>query len=806
MTGLKHDLALAVRRLVEAPQLAALVIGTLALGLGFTTIVFTLVEALVLRPLPFPEPGRLVLLWETRPDGSTMTASYPNFLDWRKQTRSFDHLAIYGVEECTVRGEQDQVPCAMVSAEYFSALGVQPELGRLFTPAEAPEAPVAVVSHGFWQRRFHGDPRALGQTLEVNQAAFRIVGILPRGFRGLDSPAEVFLPVTLFDVLHPVLRRVDVLHDSNMHWGRVVGRLAPGTDLAQARADLRTVASRLATYSDSLPGSGIDLADARERLLGGLRPHLLRLMGAVTFVLLIACANAGHLLLTRAAERDREMAVRAALGATRWRIVRLWLVEGLPLGLAGGAAGLLLAIVGLHLLQAAMPLQLPAAVESGIDRPAFAFALGISLLASLLAGMVPALHATGPDLAESLKQGGRGATESPARRRIRQLLVTANMAFASVLLIGGGLMLRSLERILHYDPGFRSHGVLTLSFEPPSRLSAAGRIRIKHEILKRAGSLPGVRSAALTSHVLFDEPPLIMDVAAEGPRAAELVQVQTFFVSAGYFRTLGIPLQRGRGFLPADDRPPRRTVIVNQAFAERSWPGGDPVGRRITIGPFIPGNPTYEVVGVAGNVRTAIAPGAPPAPLQMYQLGLEEPYWGSRLVLATEGDPAALAPEVRRDLRGIDPGLAVFNVARLADHVAQATAATRFFTVLMGLFAGLALLLAVLGIYGLVSYTVQRESREIAIRRLLGASPWVVLRLLMARALVPAFLGMALGVGSALALSRTLAALLFDITPLDPATFLSVTLLFAAVALAASLVSAQKALDIDPTVALRDEA
>jgi predicted permease len=591
-----------------------------------------------------------------------------------------------------------------------------------------------------------------------------------------------------------------------------VGRLAPGVDLEQARADLRTVASRIAAaHPDSNAGNGIDLAAAQDSLAGHLRPPLLRLLGAVTFVLLIACANAGHLLLTRAAERDREMAVRAALGATRGWIIRLWLLKGLLLGLAGGAAGLLLAVWGLDLLLAFLPLDLPATIEIGIGRPALAFALGISLLASLLAGLVPALHAAWPNLAESLKQGGRGATESPARRRTRQLLVTTDMALALVLLIGAGLMLRSLERILRYDPGFRSDGVLTLSFEPPSNLSGGERVHLKRKILETVGALPGVRSAALTSHILFDHLPVAWDVATEGSRAGELVRVQTFYISSAYFQTLEIPLERGRGFAAGDHQRPVRTVIVNRALAERSWPGRDPLGRWLTIGP--PGQDNgdntrrFRVIGVAGNVRTAIEPGAPREPLQMYLPALEESYWGTRLVLAVrEGDPASLAPDALRVLRDVDPRLSIFNVAPLADRVARATAATRFFTALLGLFAGLALVLAVLGIYGLISYTVQRQSREIAIRRLLGAGPWVVLRLLVARALGPALLGIALGVGGALTLSQTMAALLFDIAPLDPPTFLSVPLLFAAVALAASLLSAQKALEIDPAVVLRDEA
>lgn len=812
MTGLNHDLALAGRRLIQAPGLTALVVATLALGIGCTTTVFALVDAFVLAPLPFPEADRLVVLRELRADGSTLSPSYPNFLDWQARARSFAHLAIHGTEPYPVQGEKDLVPCAMVSAEYFAVLGLEPALGRTFTPAEAapPGASVALVSHAFWQRRFQGDPGAVGQTIEVHQIPLRIVGVLPRGFRGIDPEAHVFVPVGLFDRLHPVLRSFDVLGDRHMHWGRVVGRLAPGVGPERARADLRTVASRIAAaHPDGQAANGIDLAPARESLAGPLRPPLLRLLGAVALVLLIACANVGHLLLTRAAERDREMAVRAALGATRGGLVRLWLLEGLLLGLAGGAAGLLLAVWGLDLLLAFLPLDLPAAIEVGFGWPVLAFALGISLLASLLAGLVPALHAAWPDLAESLKQGGRGATESPARRRTRQLLVTADLALALVLLIGAGLMLRSLERILRYDPGFRSDGVLTLSFEPPSHLSSEERVRLKREILATAEALPGVRSAALTSHIVFDSL-LTWEIATEG-RPRELARVQTFYISSAYFQTLGIPLERGRGFTAEDHRRPMRTVIVNRALAERSWPGSDPLDRWLSIG--LPDQDNgenirqFRVIGVAGNVRTAIEPGAPREPLQMYLPALEESYWGTRLVVAArDGDAAALAPDVLRALREIDPELAVFNVAPLADRVARATAATRFFTALLGLFAALALVLAVLGIYGLIAYAIQRQSREIAIRRLLGAGPWEVLRLLVARALGPALLGIALGVGGALALSRTLSTLLFDIAPLDPPTFLAVPLLFAAAVLAASLVSAQKALEIEPAVVLRDEA
>jgi putative ABC transport system permease protein len=546
------------------------------------------------------------------------------------------------------------------------------------------------------------------------------------------------------------------------------------------------------------------MAPAGQVLLKNLRPRLLRLLGAASFVLLIACANVGHLLLTRAAGRHREAALRAALGATRGRLVRQALVEGLLLGAAGGAAGLLTAAWSLDLLLAIVPLEIPAVVEVRFSGVVLACAAGLSLAGGALSALAPALHFAWPDLAGSLKQGGRSSSESPASRRTRSLLVAADVALALMLLIGAGLMIRSLERIRSFDPGFRGHDVLSLTFEPPSSASNAERLRIKRKALQRIAALPGVRSAALTSQIFFDNRwKLLQGVSVDQLPKGEPAQAQMYFVSSGFFQTLGIPLEAGRDFLPADHRAPVRSAIVNRAFVERHLPPGDPLGRRIVVDTE-PGSP-LEVIGVVGNVRTAIEPGTPVDPSQIYLPGLENPSWVFSLVIAAEEDPKALSSQVRQTIQQISPDTAVFNAIRMDTRVADATSDTRSFARLMSCFAGIALALAVLAIHSLVVSMIQQETRDIAVRRALGAGPVAILRLVLARALAPVLPGIALGLGGAFVLARTLSAFLFDVAPLDPATFLLIPLLFAAAALVASFLAAEKALEIQPMEALRGE-
>ena len=797
MVALKQDLALAVRRLLQAPELSMVIIVTLAVGIGLTTVVFALVDAVVLRPLPFRDPGRMVLPWVTRPDGSRTGLSYPDFLDLQAKSRGFAYVAFHSPDQFTLRhaGGLERIQGAWVSAGYFPALGLEPILGRLLTRAEAdpPGAPVVVLGHGLWQRRFGGDPRIVGQTIELNQVRLTVVGVLPPEFRGLQDPAEIFVPVALFERLCPSLRHLALLTDRDLAWGRLLGRLAPGTGMAEALADLRAASGE----------QRVGLAEAREVLLGDLRPRLWRLLGAACFVLLIACANVGHLQLTRVAGRHRETAVRAALGADRGQLIRHELLEGLLLGAAGGAAGLLLTGWSLSLLTTVLPLDIPAAIEVRTSARVVAFALGLALLGGGLSALAPALHSAWPDLAGSLKQGGLGASESPASRRTRGLLVVADVALALMLLIGAGLMVRSMDRIRGYDPGFHRHGILTLRFEPPGNATDAERVRIKQEVLERTVALPGARAAALTSHIYFDrQPRLRLEIITERFPAKALAQAQVYFVSSGFFQALGIPLEAGRDFVRVDHRPPARVALVNRAFVDLYLPPGEPLGRWVSLRSE-PGN-RLEVIGVAGNVRNTVEPGDSPEIPQLYLPALESPTWGFNLVLATEGDPGALVAPVRSTIRGISPATVAFDVAPLDARIADATSDTRFFTELMGIFAGTALALAALGIYSLIASMVQRETRDVAVRRALGAGPGAILRQILIRGLPPVLAGIALGLCGAVVLARTLSLVLFEVAPLDPATFIAVPLLFAIAALSASLLAAQRALEIEPMAALRE--
>lgn len=795
MTTRKEELALAVRRLVRTPGLTALIVATLAVGIGLTTAVFAIVHAVVLRPLPFQEEDRLVFPWAINSDGSSTGISYPDFLDLQAKSRALEHAGFYFPDELAVRGAEgvERVPGAWVSAGFLPALRIEPLHGRLFTSAEAdrPGAPVALLSYGLWQRRFGGNPRIVGRTVEVNQVPCTVVGILPPGFRGLRRREEIFVPVPLVERMLPGLRHFRLLRNRDFAWGTLVGRLAPGVRPERALAEVQAQDRRRRHA----------LLDARQYLLGRLGTRLPRLLVAASFVLLIACANVGHLLLTRAAGRQREMAVRAALGATRGRLVRHWLLEGLLLGAAGAVAGLLTAASSLDLLLAVLPLQLPPAIDVRINGPVLAFALALSLLGGALSVLAPALHSAWPDLAGSLKQGGRGASESRASRRTRSLLVATDVALALMLLMGAGLMVRSLDRIRSFDLGFRSEGVLSLSFEPPSHTRNAERVRLKKEILQRVEALPGVRHAAFTSRVFYDHQRTLM-LRVMSPNLPVSATAQTYHVSTGFFRALGIPLEAGRDFVPADHRARPRCAIVNRSFVALYMPPGDPLGRRIVLADA-PGI-ALTVIGVARDVHPEVRPGAPIATPQIYLPGLEVPDWDFNLVIAAEGDPDSLVSLVDRTIRQISPEMSVFNVARMEDRVAEARADTRSFAGLMSVFAGAALALAGLAIYSLVVSSIQQETRDIAVRRVLGAGPGSILRMVLVRGLAPVLLGIVLGLGGAFILARTLSTLLFDVEPLDPATFLLVPLFVAAAALAASLPAAQRALEIEPMSALRE--
>ena len=814
MMDLWQDFRYAWRKQWKSPGFSAAVIVTLALGIGVNTAVFTVVNAVLLRPLPFKDPDRLVALWETQPDHSTATVSFPDYRDWRGQLPSFEQVAFFGPQKFTVGGrdESQKVAGEWVSSSYLPTLGVRPELGRVFSPGEdAPgAAPVAIVGHALWQRLFHGDRGVLGRTIELNKVPLTVVGVMPEGFRGFSGDGEVFVPVAMFEQLLPALKPYHILDDRNTRWGEALGRLRPGMNLEQGQRDLGVVAARLAgAYPATNAGWGVGSGDASAMLLGDLRPKLLRLLGAVVLVLLIACANVANLLFARAMARSREVALRVTLGAKRGSIVRELLAESLLLAVAGGALGLLLVRSTLGLLLATLPLQIPGFVQVGVDAPVLAFTLGASLLCCLLCGLVPALQISRPNLGDSLKDTSKGSTGTRGSRRARGLLVVADVALALVLLIGAGLMIRSLGRIQSFDPGFQPRNVLALSFEPPVGATDAERLRVKREILAAAAAEPGVQSAALTSHVLFGAGYLSSEIAPEGrpdAGAQGALKAQSYFVSDAYFPTLGIPLKAGRFFTAAEEDRDDAAVLVNQAFAERIWgSAANAVGKRLKVGKASAEAPWLTVLGVVGNVRTEVLPGNPDLPLQIYRPCLHNPVWGYNLLVRSRTGPAALAPTLRRAIHGVSAGVPVYNVATMAEQMGRKTSDTRFVAGMMGLFAILGLALAIIGLYGLLSYTVAQQRREIGVRMALGAMAEDVLRLVIVRGMRLTAVGLAVGLAASVVLTKLLSNLLFDVSATDLATFLAMPLVLGLTALLACYLPARRATRIDPQVSLRYE-
>ncbi|HEX8149356.1 MAG TPA: ABC transporter permease [Pyrinomonadaceae bacterium] len=811
MRTLLQDVRYAARTLSRQPGFAAVAVLTLALGIGANTAIFSVIDAALLRSLPYREPGRLVHLWESKRsrDFEQREASYPDFLDWRAQgPEVFDGLAGYTGRPFALAdaGEATRTRGAAVTANFFDLLGVNAAAGRTFVAGEdGPEARrVVVISHGLWRRRFGGERSAVGREVTLDGHAYTVVGVLPAEFNfALLGDTEVWTP------LAPT---PDVAARRYMHWLNVVGRLRRGVSLEAARAHLATVASRVERDDPGAhAGVGLRAVPLQEEFVGPVRPVLFVLLGAVGFVLLIACVNVANLLLARSAARQKEVAIRAALGASRWRVVRQLLTESVLLSLAGGAAGLVLALWGVDLLVSLIPAarlaQMPYLQGLSLDRDVLLFACGLSLLTGVLFGLTPALSASRADLQGALKEGGR-STVSRGSRRLRDLLVVAEVALALVLLVGAGLLMKSLVVMLRVDPGFDARNLLTMRVAlPPSRYDEGGRAaRFYEEVLRRVKAVPGVRGAALTSNL-----PLAGDggtgtaqVVGRQTPAAELTESHMRTVSANYFEVMGVPLFKGRAFDERDDAAAPPVLLVNKTYAERVFPGEDAVGRRVAF--KFASDTQFEIVGVVGDEKvTSLDARTTPV---IYFHTLQGPDSSAALVVrADAADPLALAPAVRAEVRALDPEVPVFAVQTLEQMVAGSRAAfvRRYPAYLTGVFACVALLLALVGIYGVVSYTVAQRTHEIAVRVALGARTRDVLRLVLGHGLLLALGGIAVGAAGALALTRLLSGLLFGVSAADPAVYGLVALLLAAVALLACLVPARRATKVDPMVALRYE-
>ena len=801
MRTLLQDLRYATRRLLKSPGFASVAVGALALGIGANTAIFSVVNSVLLRPLPYPAPEQLVQLWESRPQQNMPRVEIAphEFLAWADQCRSFQRLAATDVAEynLTGRGEPERVTGALVTAGYFPLLGVAPAQGRAFLEEEdRPGASnVVVLGHELWQNRFNSDPSVVGQTVSLDGVACAVVGVLPRGFR-LPGGAALARPIAFSseDRAQP-----------GSHFLNVFGRLKDGVTLAQAEAEMAAVAARV---EQSLGGTNVGhrvaVVSLHEQVAGGARTSLLVLLGAVALVLLIACANVANLLLARAAARRREVAVRAALGASRWRIVRQLLAESLLLSGLGGAVGLLLAVWGVDLLVGLDPTGVQRAGEVKLDWRVLAFTFGLSLLTGLLFGLAPALQASKTDFVESLKEGGRSG-QGLARSRLRGALVVAEVALTLVLLVGAGLLLKSFGRLLAVDPGIDPHNVLTMDVAlPPAKYAEPQRITAFYErLLQEAAALPGVRAAGAVSVLPLagDDSSNFVRIEGRAPLPpGQALRAGRRNVSADYFRAIGIPLKRGRAFTPADTAEAQRVLVINEAMARSFFAGEDPVGKRVRTGDK---SPWVEVVGVVGDVRhRGLDVDTRP---EMFFPQLQTPSRQMTLVVRAAGDPEALAAPLRERVRAIDPDQPVGNVKTMEAWLSESVASRRFSAAVLGVFAAVAAGLAALGLYGVVSYSVAQRTHEIGLRVALGARPRDVLRLVIGQGMSLTLIGVAVGVAAALALTRVMSGLLFGVGATDAGVFVTVPLLLAAVAMLACYVPARRATKVDPMVALRYE-
>lgn len=797
----------ALRQLRRNPGYTTAVVVTLALGIGAVTAVFSVVNGVLLRPLPYPEPDRLVRVYSTGEHGHLWTSSPPDFTDWRAQARSFEVMAAGHATILTLtgEGEAERLQGARVTPGFFEVYGVSPRLGRGFVSDE--ERPgsddVVVLGHGVWLGRFGGDASVLGRTIRLNGSPYRVVGVMPPGF---DAPggSSLWIPRSF--------SAEDLTTQRGAHYLNVVGRLAPDASVSAADAEMRAIAARLeAEHPDTNTGWGATVQEMRETVVGDVRPALLVLFGAVGLVLLVACANAAGLSLTRAAGRQRELAVRAALGAGRGRLAGTLLGESLVLAVLGGLGGLLLAHLGTELLLALRPEDLPRIDEVRVDPAVLAFAAGASLLTGIGFGILPALQASDRDLHGRLKEGDRalGGRSSP---RLRSLLVAGEIGLCVLLLAGAALLGRSLLKLQAVDPGFRIENVLTLNVSlPDARYGPDESREFVRGLLEEARALPGVEAAG----VIFGLPltgfgySISVERLDGGPayeRPGEEKSVQVRVVSPEYFQTLGIPVLRGRGFDRGDREGAPPVAVLSEGAATLLWPDEDALGRTLELGTRL-GVAEHraggEVVGIVRDVRHD-GPHRP-APPQVYVAHAQFPVDFLSLAVRTGGEPAALAGPIRRLVRGVDPDLALSEARTMEQWLGESLARSRFFALLLGLFAVIALLLAAVGIYGLVAYGVRRRTRELGVRMALGAASADVLRLVVRQAAAVAGAGVALGLVGAFLLTRTLRGLLFQLSPTDPATLATVTVVLIGVAMAAAWIPARRATRVDPLLALRQE-
>jgi predicted permease len=810
MITLLQDLRYGLRMLAKNPGFTAVALLALAIGIGANTAIFSVVNGVLLRPLPYPEPARLITIYEKTAEFSQSSVSYPDFLDWRRGNHSLADMAAFRGDDFnfTGSGQAEHLRGELVSASLLPVLGVNPLLGRNFLPQEDQQGAggVVMLTSGLWKRRFGGDPNILGKTLTLNAKNYTVIGVLPSDFR-FRGQAELYVPVGQWNPVE--------LYDRENHPGlNVVGRLKPGVTMAAAQAEMTSIARALAQkYPKTNAGEGATVVGMKDDMVGYIRPTLLLLLGAVGFVLLIACANVANLLLARSMARNREFAIRAALGAGRQRVVRQLLTESVLLALGASLLGLLLASWGTRLVLAAVPDTLPRSQGIGLDPYVLLFTLVVSILTGILFGLAPAFHSSKVNPQESLKEGARGS--GGGRHRAEGVFVVVEVGLAVVLLAGAGLMMQSIWRLWRVDTGFNPHNVLTtqVALSPTVMASPAGIRLAYQQLLDRVASIPGVQAASITSLIpLSGDDSEIPFWLGKGPQPPQdqMASTLVYIVTPGYPRAMGIPLKEGRFFTDHDTLASPPVVVVDEVMAKHLFPGQDALGKQfnlMVIGPV-------QIVGVTGHVKhwgldaddTAKILNEIYFPfLQIPDKFMSEVVAGLPLVLRTAPDPLSVVSAVRARVAGPTEDQPIFGVETMEQIISDSLTERRFTMLLLIIFASTALVLAAVGIYGVMSYAVSRRTHELGVRLALGASRNEILRLVVGEGMVLAAIGTAVGLTAALGLTRLMASLLYGVRPADPATLAAASLLLAGIALLACYIPAWRATKVDPLVALRYE-
>jgi len=813
METILQDLRYGVRMLAKSPAFTAIAILTLALGIGANTALFSVVNGVLLNPLAYPQSGQLVAIYGKTTGFANAPINYLNFLDWQRDTQTFSSMAMYRNQDYNFigKGESERLTGYMISADFFSTLGQVPILGRTFRSDDdrVGAAPVVILGGGLWKRRFGSSLEIVGKQITLNGSSYTIVGVIPASFAFYGHDRDVYTPIGQWNDASFRDRRVDLSSHG-------LGRLKPGVTLSQATADMDGIAQNLAlAYPEADKNVGITLVSMKEDIVGKVQPFLIVLLAAVGFLLLIACVNVANLLLARSMSRSREFAIRAAMGASQGRVIRQLLSESILLAGLGGALGLLLAVWGSKAVLGTLPGALPRASEVSLDSRVLLFTLALSLFAGIIFGLAPALKSSRVNLEEILKESGRGS--SGARHRLQGVFVAVEVAMALVLLVGAGLMVRSLAALWRVDPGFNpSHAItFTLSLPAsPSTNSAETRARLRH-FDDKMHSIPGVQAVSVTlgsrPMIHNSSEPFWIEGQPKPANLPEMPQAMFYLAESDFQQAMGVTLQRGRFITPQDDEHAPVVVVIDDVFARTYFPDENPIGKHLNLAGF---GVQAEIVGVVGHIKQwgldADSKSAIEAQFDYPFMQLPEKLMALAanavaVVLRTEGDPTTVMASVRRAVAETDPREVVYNVQTMNEVVSNSFAARRLSMMLLGVFAALALVLACVGIYGVISYLVGQRTHEIGVRMALGAQQNDVLQLIIGHGTRMALVGIAIGIVAAMGLTRLMANQLFGVSPHDPLTFAGVAILLIIVAVAACYIPARRAMRVDPIIALRYE-